>query len=196
MPRQALKKLRSRTLVLAQANIDTDQIIPARFLTGTTRQGLGRHAFADWRRGGSPLDAADVAECRVLVAGPNFGCGSSREHAVWALADFGFAAVISSKLADIFRRNALGNGLLAFEVDEKTHAELLASPGAVVEIDVETSVLRMDDREIAWKIEPFFRHCLLEGLDELEYLLVQESDITRHETNHPLPDLVLLELSS
>ncbi len=191
MKRLPFEKLSSRTLVLAQENIDTDQIIPARFLTGTTREGLGRHAFADWRRGGSPLDAADVAECQVLVGGPNFGCGSSREHAVWALTDFGIRAVISSKLADIFRRNALGNGLLAFEVDAEAHAELLASPGIPVEIDLAAAKLRFAGREVGFQVEPFFRHCLLEGVDELEYLLAQEAEIRRHERQTFLPRIEL-----
>ena len=199
MPRQPLKKLVSRTLVLPQANIDTDQIIPARFLTVTSRDGLGRCAFADWRAKGAPegapLEAPGAKECQVLVAGPNFGCGSSREHAVWALADFGFSAVISSKLADIFRRNALGNGLLAFEVDPETHRQLLEAPGVAVEIDLERAVLSFGGREVPFPIEGFARHCLLEGVDELEYLLAQQNEIQAHENRYPLPELRLEELA-
>jgi len=131
----------------------------------------------------------------VLVGGANFGCGSSREHAVWALADFGFRAVISSRLADIFRRNALGNGLLALEVDAESHAALLAAPGAEVEIDLVARQLRGVGRIVGFEIEPFARHCLLEGVDELDYLLRQRSEITAHEAVHPLPELRVAEAS-
>ncbi len=130
------RTLTSRTVALPYANIDTDQIIPARFLTTTSREGLGRSAFHDWRhhpdgaaREDFVLNTIDAAEHRILIAGENFGCGSSREHAPWALTDFGFRAVISTKVADIFTSNALKNGLLPIEVDEETHAELLALPG-------------------------------------------------------------------
>ena len=135
--------LTSRTLVLPQASIDTDQIIPARFLTTTTREGLGALAFYDWRyddgklRPNDPLNTLDPSEHRILVAGDNFGCGSSREHAPWALLDYGFRAVVSTSIADIFSSNALKNGLLPIVVDAETHARLLASPGGRVTIDLE-----------------------------------------------------------
>ena len=135
--------LRSRTVALPSTNIDTDQIIPARFLTTTTRDGLGVSLFADWRydKDGAPradfvLNQPAAAGCQVLVAGRNFGCGSSREHAPWALLDFGFRAVISTEFADIFRSNSLKNGLLPIVVDEATHAWLLGHPGVEVEIDL------------------------------------------------------------
>ncbi len=183
-----LRNLTSTTLVLNERDIDTDQIIPARFLTTTSRTGLGQAAFADWRFDGEGnekpcvLNEPDAAGREILVAGENFGCGSSREHAVWALTQFGFRVVISSRVADIFRANALKNGLLAIEVDEDTHEWLLANPGAEVQVDVE--VCRMvlpDGREIGFELDPFARTCLLEGVDALGYLLAQEDAITAFE---------------
>ena len=172
-------KLTSRTVVLAQASIDTDQIIPARFLTTTTREGLGAKAFYDWRYDASgrpladaPLNQVDAAEYRILVAGDNFGCGSSREHAPWALLDFGFRAVVSTSIADIFTSNALKNGLLPVNVDAETHARLLAEPGGRVTIDLETCQLTIGNQApIAFVVEPFARRCLLDGVDQLGSLL-------------------------
>ncbi len=139
-----ITRIISGTVVLARTDIDTDQIIPARFLTTTSSDGLGKHVFADWRfdRDGAPrpdfvLNEPESRACEVLVAGHNFGCGSSREHAPWALLDFGFRAVISTGIADIFRSNALKNGLLPVVVEQDVHAWLLAHPGAEVEIDLE-----------------------------------------------------------
>src|SRR5215831_3793484 len=147
---EAFTTLTSRTLVLSAANIDTDQIIPARFLTTTTRAGLGAHLFADWRydERGAPrpefaLNRPESAGCRILVAGRNFGCGSSREHAPWALLDHGFRAVVSTEIADIFRSNALKNGLLPVIVDEPTSRWLLAHPGAQVTLDVAAAALTL-----------------------------------------------------
>lgn len=172
-------RLTSRTIVLAQANIDTDQIIPARFLTTTTREGLGVAAFYDWRydADGTPkphalLNKIDPAAHRILVAGDNFGCGSSREHAPWALADYGFRAVISTRIADIFTSNALKNGLLPVVVDPATHARLLAAPGATVSIDLERCEVSLGDAAPArFAVEPFARRCLIEGVDPLGWLL-------------------------
>jgi 3-isopropylmalate/(R)-2-methylmalate dehydratase small subunit len=180
---------RSRTVVLPSTNIDTDQIIPARFLTTTTREGLGAALFADWRyaKDGSPradfvLNQPAAAGCRVLVGGRNFGCGSSREHAPWALLDFGFRAVISTELADIFRSNSLKNGLLPIVVDEATHEWLLAHPGVEVEIDLPAAVLRLPDgRAVQFPIEAFSRYCLMHGIDELGYLLNQSPAIDHYE---------------
>lgn len=177
--RQPLKTIDSRTVVLAQTSIDTDQIIAARFLTTTTREGLGAKAFHDWRYdaagspiAGAPLNNIDPAEHRILVAGANFGCGSSREHAPWALIDFGFRAVISTSIADIFTANALKNGLLPIEVDAETHARLLGAPGERALIDLETCRLMIANwPAVTFKIEPFARRCLLDGVDELGHLL-------------------------
>src|ERR1700759_2406867 len=169
---EPITQIVSRTVVLPFTNIDTDQIIPARFLTTTTREGLGRQLFSDWRYNadGSPkpdfaLNRPEAAGCRVLVADRNFGCGSSREHAPWALHDYGFRAVISSEIADIFRSNSLKNGLLPVVVDGQTHQWLLDHPGAEVSIDVAASSLHLPDgRAISFPIEGFARHCLLNGV--------------------------------
>jgi 3-isopropylmalate/(R)-2-methylmalate dehydratase small subunit len=184
--------IRSRTVVMPSTNIDTDQIIPARFLTTTTREGLGVALFADLRstRDGTPrpdfvLNRPESRGCRVLVAGRNIGCGSSREHAPWALLDYGFQAVISTEIADIFRNNSLKNGLLPVVVDETAHRWLLANPGVEVEIDLPASVLRLPDgRALPFPIEPFARYCLMNGVDELGYLLGQADAITAYELGH------------
>ena len=154
--------LTSRTVVLPGANIDTDQIIPARFLTTTTRSGLGEHLFADWRYlpDGTPrsdfvLNSPHTRGCRILVAGRNFGCGSSREHAPWALADYGFRAVISTELADIFRSNCLKNGLLPVMVDEPTSAWLISHPGAEVTLDLTAGTLTLPTgRAVPFQLDP------------------------------------------
>jgi 3-isopropylmalate/(R)-2-methylmalate dehydratase small subunit len=178
---QPIRIIRSRTAVLPYTNIDTDQIIPARFLRTTVRDGLGEQLFADWRyapdgspKADFPLNRADTRGCRILVAGRNFGCGSSREHAPWALLDYGFQAVISTEIADIFRNNSLKNGLLPVVVSEDIGAWLLERPGAEVCIDLERSVLVLPDgRAVNIPIEPFARYCLMNGVDELGHLLSQ-----------------------
>ena len=179
----------SKTVVITSSNIDTDQIIPARFLTTTTKQGLGEQLFADWRYAGdgSPnpdfvLNKPESRGAQILVAGRNFGCGSSREHAPWALLDFGFRAVISTEIADIFRGNSLKNGFLPVVVDEATSQWLLDHPGAEVDIDLRTSRLTLPDgRSVGFPIEAFARHCLLNGIDELGYLRGHLPDIERYE---------------
>jgi 3-isopropylmalate/(R)-2-methylmalate dehydratase small subunit len=181
--------LTSRTVVLPAANIDTDQIIPARFLTTTTRSGLGAHLFADWRYDPQGLPRADFvlnrpasAGCRILVAGRNFGCGSSREHAPWALLDYGFRAVVSTEIADIFRTNALKNGLLPLVVDAATSGWLLAHPGAELTIDLAACTLTLPGGAgVRFPIEAFARHCLLNGVDELGYLLARRGQIEAYE---------------
>jgi len=186
---QPLSRITSRTVVIASADIDTDQIIPARFLTTTTKEGLGRQLFADWRyqEDGSPkpdfvLNRPEARGAQILVAGRNFGCGSSREHAPWALLDFGFRAVLSTEIADIFRGNALKNGLLPIVVDEETWQWLLHHAGAELDIDLEALRLTLPTgASISFVIEPFARHCLLNGLDELGYLRSRIADIERFE---------------
>ena len=189
---QPLRSVRSKTVVLPFTNVDTDQIIPARFLTTTTKEGLGRQLFSDWRyrADGAPnpdfvLNRPEALGCEVLVAGRNFGCGSSREHAPWALLDYGIRAVISTEIADIFRGNALKNGLLPVTVDESTAAWLLAHPGAAVTVDLETSRLTLPTGvSIEFPIEAFARHCLLHGIDELGYLRGKLPEIERYESTH------------
>ncbi len=184
-----IRLVRGRTAVLPRANIDTDQIIPARFLKTTVRTGLGKSLFADWRydAAGTPrpdfaLNRLEAAGCTVLVAGDNFGCGSSREHAPWALLDFGFRAVVATSIADIFRNNALKNGLLPVVVDPATHQRLLAAPGAEVAIDLESRTLALaDGTRASFPIDGFARTCLLNGVDELGFLLSQEEAIAAFE---------------
>jgi 3-isopropylmalate/(R)-2-methylmalate dehydratase small subunit len=181
--------LRSRTVVLPEANIDTDRIIPARFLTTTTRAGLGAHLFADWRYDthGAPrpdfaLNQPAAAGCSILVAGRNFGCGSSREHAPWALVGHGFRAVISTEIADIFRSNALKNGLLPVVVDDRTGAWLIDHPGVEVALDVADATLTLPDgARVPFPLEAFARHCLMEGVDELGFLLAHRAEIEAFE---------------
>jgi 3-isopropylmalate/(R)-2-methylmalate dehydratase small subunit len=181
--------LTSKTVVLRIDNVDTDQIIPARFLKTISKAGLGDQLFYDWRydASGAPkpdfilnTDAAKGAQ--ILVAGDNFGCGSSREHAPWALTQFGFKAVVSTSFADIFKGNSLKNGLLPIVVPADIHAALLASPGAIVKIDLASQTLTMPDgTTVEFPIDAFSKHCLLEGVDELGYILKQDAAISAYE---------------
>jgi 3-isopropylmalate/(R)-2-methylmalate dehydratase small subunit len=181
--------IKSRTVVLPVENVDTDQIIPARFLKATSKAGLGTKLFADWRfaADGAPkpdfvLNQPAAAGAAVLVAGDNFGCGSSREHAPWALVDYGFRAVVSTSIADIFRNNSLKNGLIPVVVDAATHAKLLAAPGAEVTVSVNDLLLTLPDGSTAkFPMDPFARFCLLNGVDELQFLLSQEEAIAAFE---------------
>lgn len=184
-----ITSIRSTTLVLPQENIDTDQIIPARFLTTTERTGLGRAAFYDWRhdadgalRADALLNQPEARQHAILVAGRNFGCGSSREHAPWALLDYGFQAVISSEIADIFRSNALKNGLVAIVLAPDKHAELLARPGIELCIDLESmSISGPDGWHAGFTLDAFARRCLMMGVDQLGYLLAQRAAIEAFE---------------
>lgn len=183
----------SRYVVLPGENVDTDQIIPARFLTTTGSTGLGPHAFHDWRyladgapHPSFPLNASAARGARILVAGRNFGCGSSREHAVWALQGAGFDVVVSSQFADIFRGNALGNGLLPIEVSTRMLARLMdvaaSSYLASLAVDLETQTIQLPDGDVAtFPIAPFARHCLLEGIGEMDFLLGATSEISAFE---------------
>ena len=185
----AFTQFASRTVVLRERNIDTDQIIPARFLTTTQRKGLGKHAFNDWRRlpDGStnlafPFNLAENADAQIIVTGRNFGCGSSREHAPWALLDLGVRAVISSEIADIFRSNALKNGLLPIVLDDAVVDELLDEPGIELRIDVAARRVTLPDgRSFQFPLDAFAQTCLLGGVDQLGYLLKQADAITAYE---------------
>ncbi len=176
-----VRKIHSRTVVLPTRDIDTDQIIAARFLTTTSREGLGQSAFYDLRYddNGEPrpdfvLNRPEAEGCSILVAGNNFGCGSSREHAPWALLDYGFEAVISTEIADIFRNNSLKNGLVAIVVDPDTHQSLLDNPGIELSIDIESATITLPDGStVGFPIDGFARHCLLEGIDQLGFLRQQ-----------------------
>ncbi len=187
-----IRHLHARTVVLAHENIDTDRIIPARYLTTTSRAGLGQHAFQDWRyrSDGTPdpqfaLNRPEASGASILVAGRNFGCGSSREHAPWALLDAGIRAVISSEIADIFRSNALKNGLLAITVEAAEHRYLLRHPGLELRIDVVAGLITLPDGgRFAFALDAFARHCLIEGIDPLGFLLHADAAIQRHEEQH------------
>lgn len=178
MSNAPLTTLTSRTVVLPDENIDTDQIIPARFLSVTSRDGLGPHAFNDWRwnEDGSPTDhllnTPEAQTSQILVGGHNFGCGSSREHAPWALTDYGFRVVISSEIADIFRSNAVKNGLLPIVIDKGAHRWLLDHPGAEVSVDLTRREVHLPGNGGTYKfdVDDFSAHCLIEGVDELGYL--------------------------
>jgi len=183
----------SRMVPLPATNVDTDQIIPARFLKTITKDGLGANLFCDWRYDaqGKPkpdfiLNQPHVEGAHVLLAGDNFGCGSSREHAPWALTQFGFRAVISTSFADIFRGNSLKNGLLPVIVPPDVHAELFAAvekePNATVKIDLARQTLTTPaGRQIGFPVDGFSKHCLLEGVDELGYMLQHEAKIAAFE---------------
>ena len=189
---KAVQTLRSRTVVLPGSNIDTDQIIPARFLTTTTREGLGQSLFADWRYDaqGAPrpefvLNRPEAQDCRILVAGRNFGCGSSREHAPWALLDYGLQAVVSTEIADIFRSNSLKNGFLPIVVDQASSDWLVANPGVEVTIDVADTTLTLPTgTRVKFPLEDFSRYCLLNGVDELGFLLDRRAQIEAYERQH------------
>jgi 3-isopropylmalate/(R)-2-methylmalate dehydratase small subunit len=189
---EPIRTFSSKTVVLPIDNVDTDQIIPARFLKVTSRQGLGKMLFSDWRydAAGAPrpefvLNRPEAAGAHVLVAGDNFGCGSSREHAPWALHDFGFRAVISTSVADIFRNNALKNGLLPIVVEPGLHQRLLANPGLTVTVSLEAQTVTLPDGTLTkFQIDPFARFCLLNGMDELDFLIAQEPAIAAFEASH------------
>jgi len=174
-----VNKITSRTVVLPLDDVDTDQIIPARFLRTTVREGIGENLFADWRyqKDGSQrvdfiLNQPSAQGAEILVAGRNFGCGSSREHAPWALLDQGFRAVISTEIADIFSNNSLKNGLLPVIVDSKTHQWLLDNPNIELTLDVENKQLTLPDgKTVSFPIENFSRYCLLNGVDQLGFLM-------------------------
>jgi 3-isopropylmalate/(R)-2-methylmalate dehydratase small subunit len=187
---EPIRVIESRTVVIPRENIDTDQIIPGRFLKVTDKKGLGQGLFSDWRydADGKPrpdfvLNTPAAKGCTVLVAGDNFGCGSSREHAPWALTDYGFRAVISTRVADIFKNNALKNGLLPIVVEPAAHAQLVAAPGFQVRIDLESQTVTLPAGGTAkFPIERFSRYCLMNGVDELGFLLTQSEAIAAFES--------------
>lgn len=193
---EPFRRFTSRAVALPVESIDTDQIIPARFLTTTGKDGLGGALFADWRYGPDgaprpdfPLNRPDAAGAQILVAGDNFGCGSSREHAPWALLGWGCRAVVSTSFADIFRNNALGNGLLPIQLSRDAHArinELVAArPDAELAVDLEAQTLMLPDgTALTFPIDAFARYCLLQGVDRLGFLLGLDDDIRAYEAGH------------
>ena len=193
---EPFNQLTAQVVAVPADHIDTDQIIPARFLKTISKTGLGKNLFADWRYDNDgapnpdfPLNRPEHQGARILLAGDNFGCGSSREHAPWALTDYGFRAVISTSFADIFRNNALKNGLLPLVVDDDTHQQLMSlaaeEPELELSVDLDTqSLILPDGRQVQFPIDNFNKICLLEGLDQLGYLLKHGSEIEVYETQH------------
>ena len=187
----AFAALTSRSVVLRQSNIDTDQIIPARFLSTTERAGLGKFAFNDWRwqADGSPnpdfaFNQPQNAGRQILLAGANFGCGSSREHAPWALTDLGLRAIVSSEIADIFRNNSLKNGLLPIVLDEAIVQSLMQRPDDELTVDIDARELRTPAGDVhPFPLDAFARTCLMEGVDELGYLLLRDPQIALYESS-------------
>jgi 3-isopropylmalate/(R)-2-methylmalate dehydratase small subunit len=185
---QPIRTFTSALVPLLRDNIDTDQIIPARFLKATDRAGMGAHLFADWRAGDAAfaVGRAEYAGRQVLLVGDNFGCGSSREHAPWALVGAGFQAVIARSFADIFRTNALKNGLLPIALDAAAHARLVgavsADAAATVTVDLARAELALPDgARVGFPIDPFAQRMLLDGTDELGYLLAKDAEISAFE---------------
>ncbi len=194
--REPFTTLTSTYVVLPVDNVDTDQIIPARFLKVTDKRGLGGSVFADWRfqpdgtpNVDFPLNRPDAAGARVLVAGANFGSGSSREHAPWALVGWGLRAIVAPSFADIFQQNAMKNGLLPVAIDGEVYLRLVAArhanPRAEVTVDLPAQTLGMGGQTLSrFEIDPFAKKCLIHGIDELGYLLDRSSDIERYEATH------------
>jgi 3-isopropylmalate/(R)-2-methylmalate dehydratase small subunit len=193
-----MKKIRSTAVAIPAENIDTDQIIPARFLKATSREGFGKNLFRDWRyedddetrpRAGFPL-SDPAAKGSILVAGKNFGCGSSREHAAWAIKDHGFQVVVSSFFADIFRNNALNNFLLPVQVSDDFLQRILdvvgADPAAELEVDLETQTITLSDGSTeGFDINPYKKTCLLNGYDDIDYLVSILPEIANYEASRP-----------
>jgi 3-isopropylmalate/(R)-2-methylmalate dehydratase small subunit len=190
-------RLSSTYVVLPADNVDTDQIIPARFLKVIDKRGLGDNLFADWRRlpDGSvnvdfPLNRPDAAGAQILVAGANFGCGSSREHAPWALVAWGLRAIVAPSFADIFKQNAMKNGVLPVAVGADLHARLVdarrsnARAQIVIDLPLQTVALS-GEAPVRFEIDPFSKECLVHGIDEIGYLIERTSDIERYEAKHP-----------
>ena len=186
---EPIKAFTSTFVALPTENIDTDQIIPARYLKSISKDGLGEGLFRDWRynadgtpKADFPLNQPEARGAKILVAGDNFGCGSSREHAPWALLQNGFRAVISTSFADIFKGNSLKNGLLPVVVPADVHAELLKSPGAVLKVDLASQTVTLPSgRGVQFPIDSFAKQCLLDGVDELGYMLQQDDAIRAFE---------------
>ena len=188
---EPLKQVTSKTLVLTDTNIDTDQIMPAKFLSMTTKAGLGEHVFANLRYDAAGektdhiLNSPEGEASQILIAGHNFGCGSSREHAPWGLTDYGLRVVISSEIADIFRNNSLKNGLLPVIIEKRAHEWLLDNPGAEVTVDLDKCEVHLprNGGTYSFEIDAFSRHCLMEGVDEMGYLQNQSSAIAAFEAS-------------
>ena len=191
---EAFKKLTSIAAPLLLENVDTDQIIPARFLKATTREGFGENLFRDWRfdEQGKPKEEFilnKVEDAKILIAGKNFGCGSSREHAAWAIHDFGFKVVVSSFFADIFKNNALNNGLLPVQVSDAFLAEIFSAiqdnAGVELTVDLEAQMITINNtgKSESFEISAYKKHCMLDGLDDLDFLISKKDLIEAYESS-------------
>jgi 3-isopropylmalate/(R)-2-methylmalate dehydratase small subunit len=196
---EPITTFQAKAVALPVENIDTDQVIPARYLKVTDKNGLAEGLFYNWRYNadGSPnpdfvLNRPEAEGAQILIAGNNFGCGSSREHAPWALQGYGFKAVISTYFADIFRNNALKNGLLPITVDEETYHQLVSlceeEPDTTITVDLEKqAVILPDGQQVGFPIDGFSKHCLLQGIDQMGFLMQQEDEIASYEATHAEP---------
>jgi 3-isopropylmalate/(R)-2-methylmalate dehydratase small subunit len=194
---KTLSQITSTLVPLPEENIDTDQIIPARFLKATTREGFGDHLFCDWRYDATGQPKSEFVlnnplyKGRILVAGKNFGCGSSREHAAWALADYGFDVVVSSFFADIFKGNALNNGLLPLQVSEaflqQVWEVLEADPQTVLSVDLPAQKVTLVARGVSeiFEIDPYKKACLINGYDDIDYIRSKQKEIAAYEAHRP-----------
>lgn len=185
---KTIKQIRGIAAVIENENIDTDQIIPAEHLKITNKKGLGKYLFSNWRYLTNDKENSDFVlnqpptrQAQILIAGDNFGCGSSREHAPWALLDFGIKVVISTSIADIFRNNAIKNGLLPIVIGEAEHEYLMQQNSSEIEVDIEQQLISVGEKNFAFEIEAFARYCFLNGMDQLDFLLSQEAQIKHYE---------------
>lgn len=186
---QAISEIAGVAAVIENENIDTDQIIPAEYLKITDKKGLGEHLFSNWRYNKSGdvnpdfvLNQDATKQAKILIAGDNFGCGSSREHAPWALVDFGIRVVVSSSIADIFRNNSVKNGLLPIVIDKSSHQFLLQQNAQAISVNIETQTITVKDKVFEFSLEPFTRFCFLNGMDQLKFLLSHEQQIQDFES--------------
>ena len=194
MSKEKFSIIKSTAVPLPNENVDTDQIIPARFLKATTREGFGENLFRDWRYDASNQPVMDFVlnnpafKGRILVAGKNFGCGSSREHAAWAIHDYGFRVVVSSFFADIFKNNALNNGLLPVVVTDHFLKELLENilqhPETEITVDLENQVIAFGGKQETFEINPYKKSCLINGYDDIDYLLSLKDEIRTFDLEH------------
>ncbi|MET1254050.1 3-isopropylmalate dehydratase small subunit [Aliikangiella maris] len=185
---QAIKYIEGVAAVIENNNIDTDQIIPAEHLKITNKNGLGEHLFSNWRYNPENqenknfvLNKQETRNSKILIAGDNFGCGSSREHAPWALLDFGIQVIISSSIADIFRNNSIKNGLLPIVIDKSSHEFLLQQNAKIIVVNIEKQQIEVEGKTIDFELEPFVRYCFLNGMDQLDFILSQQNKITEYE---------------
>ncbi len=191
---EVLKKISGTAAVLDIDNIDTDQIIPAEYLKITNKDGLGEHLFSNWRYLGNSelereknadfvLNKSETKDAKILIAGDNFGCGSSREHAPWALVDFGIRVVVSSSIADIFRNNSIKNGLLPIVVSKDKLNYLKTQNAQEINVDIENQTIVTKDKLFEFDIEPFGRYCFLNGMDQLDFILSKDPEIAKFESS-------------